>query len=99
MRKVSQVVGEYIKDAEGGIHKYTLPVTFQTRIPSTPNMEAVCSSKPRYPRTNYMVFHFTGHNKSKRASLATVTVYKVANSVSKKSHDAVVQAQKMVAVF
>jgi len=49
MRKVSQFVGEYIKDVEGRIHKYTLPVTVPTRIPSMPNMEAVCSSKPPLP--------------------------------------------------
>lgn len=49
MRKVSQVAGEHVKDVEGGIHKYTLPVTFLTSIPSMPNMEAVCSSKPPSP--------------------------------------------------
>jgi len=53
----------------------------------------------RYPRANYTVFHFTGHNKSKRKSLATVTVYKVANSASKHSHVTLVQAKKMVAIF
>lgn len=53
----------------------------------------------RYPRTNDTVFHFTGHNKSKRASLATVTIHKVANSAFKNSHVALLQAKKMVAVF